>query len=67
MIETNPQALYQAAKADEQRKAKRSEDLGVLHGIPVLLKDNIATEHDEGRQYSSYSVLLLILVVFDQG
>ena len=67
MIETNPQALYQAAKADERRKAKRSEDLGVLHGIPVLLKDNIATEHDEGRQYSSHAVLILTLVVLDQG
>lgn len=53
MIETNPKALCQAAKADEQRKTKHSGDLGALHGIPILLKDNMATVHDEGRQQSS--------------
>ena len=60
VIETNPQALFQAAKADEERKMKRFGDLGVLHGIPILLKDNIATEHDEGGRYSSRTVSKLL-------
>lgn len=49
VIETNPSALAQAAALDEERKTsgKRSE----LHGIPVLLKDNIATVTSEGSVY----------------
>lgn len=47
VIETNPQALAQAAVLDAERKAKGSR--GPLHGIPLLLKDNIATLHEEGE------------------
>nr|CAB3457930.1 unnamed protein product [Digitaria exilis] len=36
----NPDALAQAARADAQCSASHS---GGLHGVPVLLKDNIAT------------------------
>jgi amidase len=43
MIELNPDALALAAKLDEERKAGRMR--GPLHGIPVLIKDNIDT-HD---------------------
>lgn len=47
VLETNPSALTQAAELDAERKAsgKRS----ALHGIPVLLKDNVATVSSEGE------------------
>ncbi|QRK04926.1 amidase [Archangium violaceum] len=41
VIELNPDALAIAAALDEERKAKGPR--GPLHGIPVLIKDNIAT------------------------
>ncbi|MDX6385557.1 MAG: amidase [Blastocatellia bacterium] len=43
VIELNPEALSIAAELDKERKAKRIR--GPLHGIPVLIKDNIDT-HD---------------------
>jgi Asp-tRNA(Asn)/Glu-tRNA(Gln) amidotransferase A subunit family amidase len=47
VLETNTHALQQAAALDAERKkmGKRSP----LHGIPVLLKDNIATLASEGE------------------
>jgi len=39
VIELNPQALREAEARDAERKAGKFR--GVLHGIPVLLKDNI--------------------------
>jgi amidase len=46
VIELNPSAIAQAAALDKERSisGKRS----ALHGIPVLLKDNIATIATEG-------------------
>jgi amidase len=41
VIETNPDALNIADALDQERKAKGAR--GPLHGIPVLLKDNIDT------------------------
>jgi amidase len=41
IIEINPDALAIAEALDKERKAKGAR--GPLHGIPVLLKDNIAT------------------------
>lgn len=41
IIEINPEALKIALEMDRERKLKRVR--GPLHGIPVLLKDNIAT------------------------
>jgi amidase len=41
IIELNPDALAIAEALDKERKAKGPR--GPLHGIPVLLKDNIAT------------------------
>jgi amidase len=43
VIETNPDALAIAAALDQERKTKGPR--GSLHGIPVLIKDNIDT-HD---------------------
>lgn len=41
VIETNPQAVAIAARLDNERRAGRLR--GPLHGIPVIVKDNIAT------------------------
>lgn len=41
IIELNPDALAIAEALDKERKAKGAR--GSLHGIPVLIKDNIAT------------------------
>ncbi|MGA2632016.1 MAG: amidase [Terriglobia bacterium] len=41
VIELNPEALAIARDLDRERKAKGPR--GPLHGIPVLIKDNIAT------------------------
>jgi amidase len=43
VIELNPEALQIASDLDKERKAKGPR--GPLHGIPVLIKDNIDT-HD---------------------
>ena len=41
VIETNPDALRLAAELDAERKARGAR--GPLHGIPVLVKDNVDT------------------------
>ena len=41
VIETNPDALRIAQQLDAERKTKGPR--GPLHGIPILIKDNIAT------------------------
>src|SRR5438132_12144294 len=41
VIETNPDALAVADRLDAERKSKGPR--GSLHGVPILLKDNIAT------------------------
>jgi len=41
VIELNPDALEIAIKMDEERKAGKIR--GMMHGIPVLIKDNINT------------------------
>ena len=43
VIETNPDALALAARLDAERRAGGGQVRGALHGIPVLIKDNIAT------------------------
>ncbi|KAH7930964.1 amidase signature enzyme [Leucogyrophana mollusca] len=61
VIETNPKALTQAAALDLERQEKGSR--GPLHGIPILLKDNIATLHEEGMNTTAGSHALLGSVV----
>ena len=53
MIETNPSALKQAAELDLERKTKGPR--GPLHGIPIILKDNIATRASDGEYLLSPS------------
>ncbi|KAG8705122.1 hypothetical protein FRC09_003128, partial [Ceratobasidium sp. 395] len=61
IIETNPSALSQAAALDDERK--KSGKRSPLHGIPILLKDNIATLASEGMNTTAGSFALLKLVV----
>jgi len=55
VIETNPQAIGLAAALDGERRAGRVR--GPLHGIPILLKDNIAT--DDAMQTTAGSLALV--------
>jgi amidase len=55
IIELNPDALAMAAHADKLRK--QGKVLGPLHGIPILLKDNIDT--GDRMQTSSGSFALV--------
>ncbi|KZS92298.1 amidase signature enzyme [Sistotremastrum niveocremeum HHB9708] len=61
ILEQNPSALEEAAFLDAERKVsgKRS----ILHGIPVLLKDNIATTASEGMNTTAGSFALLNSIV----
>ncbi|KAJ6582214.1 amidase signature enzyme [Mycena capillaripes] len=65
VLETNSFALTQAAALDAERKAtgKRS----MLHGIPILIKDNIATVATEGMNTTAGSFSLLGSVVPDDA
>ncbi len=55
VIEVNPDALAIAGELDRERKAGRVR--GPLHGIPVLIKDNIATA--DRMQTTAGSIALL--------
>ncbi|XVE48898.1 hypothetical protein DITRI_Ditri01bG0038700 [Diplodiscus trichospermus] len=57
VIEVNPDALFQADAADRERKAKAPGSLGGLHGIPILLKDNIATKDKMSTTAGSLALL----------
>ena len=57
VIEVNPDALNQADKVDRERKAKAPGSLGGLHGIPILLKDNIATKDKMSTTAGSLALL----------
>jgi amidase len=55
VIQTNPQAVSIAAQLDNERRAGRVR--GPLHGIPVIVKDNIATK--DTMQTTAGSLALL--------
>nr|XP_048336250.1 probable amidase At4g34880 isoform X2 [Ziziphus jujuba var. spinosa] len=57
VIEVNPDALYLADKADQERKAKAAVTHSKLHGIPILVKDNIATKDKLNTTAGSYALL----------
>lgn len=55
MIEINPEAIGIAVEADALRK--NGTLLGPLHGIPILIKDNIATLDKMNNTAGSYALL----------
>ncbi|KAF2322786.1 hypothetical protein GH714_030759 [Hevea brasiliensis] len=56
-IEVNPDSLYLAHKADQERKANAQGSLHTLHGIPILLRDNIATKDKLNTTTGSFALL----------
>ncbi|THH09692.1 hypothetical protein EW145_g1831 [Phellinidium pouzarii] len=61
VLEVNPSALAQAQALDTERRTTGAR--GPLHGIPVLLKDNIATVASEGLNTTAGSFSLLKSIV----
>ncbi len=55
VIETNPEAPDIASSLDAERKSKGAR--GLLHGIPVLVKDNIDTLDQMQTTAGSYALL----------
>ncbi|KAK6240803.1 hypothetical protein SCA6_006192 [Theobroma cacao] len=56
IIEVNPDALYQADTADKERRYYNGL-LPDLHGIPILLKDNIGTNDKLNTTAGSFALL----------
>lgn len=57
IIEVNPDALYLADKADRERRANAAGLYSSLHGIPILLKDNIGTKDKLNTTAGSLALL----------
>ncbi|XP_057966606.1 probable amidase At4g34880 [Malania oleifera] len=59
VVEVNPDALDQADEADRERGSNDDcrGPLGGLHGVPVLLKDSIATKDRLNNTAGSYALL----------
>jgi amidase len=54
VIALNPHALYDARKLDEERRAGHVR--GPLHGVPILLKDNIESADDTATTAGSLAL-----------
>ncbi|KAL6210078.1 hypothetical protein ACLB2K_021016 [Fragaria x ananassa] len=61
VIEVNLDTINQADKADYQRKAKAPGYYSGLHGIPVLLKNNIGTRDKLNTTAGSFALLGSVL------
>ncbi|TYI43835.1 hypothetical protein ES332_A01G195400v1, partial [Gossypium tomentosum] len=57
VLEINPHARVQAEEADRQRRSNSHHPRSFLHGIPVLLKDTIATDDKMNTTVGSYALL----------
>lgn len=57
IIEVNPDALFEAEKADKERQNNSCVQLPYLHGIPVILKDLIATKDKLNTTAGSFALL----------
>ncbi|KAM0851278.1 hypothetical protein ACQ4PT_052533 [Festuca glaucescens] len=62
VIEVNPDALLHAARADAERRRSSGRYLaagagGILHGVPILLKDNIGTRDALNTTAGSFALL----------
>ncbi|XP_042982084.1 probable amidase At4g34880 [Carya illinoinensis] len=57
VLEVNPDARSQADKADHERYTKAPISLSPLHGVPILIKDNIATKDKMNTTAGSYALL----------
>lgn len=61
IIEISPVALATAQKLDDERATGRTR--GPLHGIPIVVKDNVATDASLGMNTTSGSYALLNSIV----
>ncbi|OMO92848.1 Amidase [Corchorus olitorius] len=57
VLEVNPDARAQAEKADRERRSNVYRRGSLMHGIPVLLKDSIATKDKLNNTAGSYALL----------
>ncbi|KAL1186517.1 hypothetical protein V6Z11_A01G183300, partial [Gossypium hirsutum] len=57
VLEINPHARVQAEEADRQRRSNSHHPRSFLHGVPVLLKDTIATDDKMNTTVGSYALL----------
>ncbi|KAG4215229.1 hypothetical protein ERO13_A01G164350v2 [Gossypium hirsutum] len=57
VLEINPHAWVQAEEADRQRRSNSHHPRSFLHGVPVLLKDTIATDDKMNTTVGSYALL----------
>ena len=60
IIEVNPFAVDQADDLDHERRKYGSR--GRLHGIPIILKDNIATDYEDYGSAVSVSHTFLAFI-----
>lgn len=61
ILELSPVVIREAKRLDEERKAGKSR--GPLHGIPIVVKDNVATDAELGMNTTTGSYSLLNSIV----